>query len=389
LYNNCFLLTGTAKDVKSGKKIKKAMYVNKEGKIKTLFKWDPKNDRIIEENLQYYQMPYWRAKEMYDFYIANGWKCADEEIHDGIHTHGDNSLRISVWLEDAMWNDLHLLCIDFDKINGIVNETPFFSTCIEAADFVTRSQGGGYHCWFGVNKEIAAPLFEEINLTTHKHTKSFVCAISLTSNGEDKFDVFCCNGRLVHEYEPWQPNRGVTDKTQTIYKLFKQYVEIKKKPDVDFWEDAEGKHIVLEGMPEDVMREQMTKQQQEVLDDLKLKDAGCTREQWFWVGCNIKEVFGEELGGSVWLWWSRQGENYQRQACVNTWGEINRRKTQLRDYNWDRIMESNILAQKEQELKEIAKKVQRNEQRVKDNLILKEISSLQIKNSAELIRRFL
>lgn len=343
MYNNCFLLTGVAKDVKTGKQIKKAMYIDKNRKVKTLYKWDPKNDRIIEENLQYYQMPYWRAKAMLDDYIYSGEAPTIGPPEWGILTKGAETLRVSLWLEDAKWDDLYLLCVDFDKFHGVIGETEFFRKCLSLCDFHTRSQGGGYHCWFGVRRPLADRLFEEINLTTHRGTKSFVCAINLTSDGNDKFDVFCCNGRLVHEHEPWQPDRGVSDKTQELYELFKQYVQIKKKEHIDYWEDAEGKHIVLEGMDEETLREKAreTKWGDKallILDDLKEKDAGCARGPWFWVGCNIKEVFDEELGGSVWLWWSRQGENYQPQACVNTWGEICRRKVQLLDYGWGQIL---------------------------------------------------
>lgn len=340
MYNNCFILTGISR-LKNGKLIKKGMYI-KDGKVKTLYKWDTHYNKVIEENLQYYQLDYSMAQAILYNYWTNGKR-----------TKGDESLRIGIWLEDAKWNDLYLLCIDFDKVNGEIIHTPFFNQCLKLCNFYTRSQSGGYHCWFGIDYETARPLFEKINLTTHRHTKSFVCSINLTSNGEDKFDIFCRNGRIIYEYEDWNIKRGVTDKTIELHQLLKQYLTLEKKKDIDFWEDASGIHISLEGLPEELLLEQMNERQKKIFFTLYNRDASSQRNYWFRIGCNIKEVFGEELGGSVWLWWSKQGDNYQPQACVNTWGEICRRKTELEDLDWMEILEVNGIEQFKKEKEEI------------------------------------
>ena len=49
-----------------------------------------------------------------------------------------------------MFGNLHIFVIDFDKIDGTVEtESVFFKEAKELADKVTRSQGGGYHMFYG------------------------------------------------------------------------------------------------------------------------------------------------------------------------------------------------------------------------------------------------
>lgn len=81
--------------------------------------------------------------------------------------------------------------IDFDKIDGEINTgSSFFQAAYQLADKVTRSQGGGYHMFYGVDKTAATPLFDGINLLTADGTPSFVCKMSnVTTDGKNKVDT--------------------------------------------------------------------------------------------------------------------------------------------------------------------------------------------------------
>jgi hypothetical protein len=317
-YNNCFVISGICKQ-DNGKKIKKCYFI-KNGEAKPLWiKGTP-------ENIQYRQLSYANALQTLNDYFTNGKRQA-----------GDESLRVSIWLENAKYGNLSLFCIDFDEYD---EKSGFFQSAYKLADKVTRSQSGGYHMWYGINRQKAEPLFNSINLTTRQGTKSFVCNVGNVADG-NKVDLFCENGRLIHEYEQWDNNTVLTDKTESLYELLNTYFIFKEKTSVNHWQDANGKHIQIEGLPESLLLKQMTKRQQLVFDDLKTKSPDCKQNEWYRIGVDIKHVFGEELGGSVFLYWSKEGLTYQPESLADTWDDICNNDNVLWNSEWAEIVEVN------------------------------------------------
>ena len=92
---------------------------------------------------KYYELSYEEAlTEYYRFWSSENWEKSNKV------------LRISLWLDNAMFGNLHIFVIDFDKIGGTVEtESAFFKAAKELADKVTRSQGGGYHMFYGIDKK--------------------------------------------------------------------------------------------------------------------------------------------------------------------------------------------------------------------------------------------
>lgn len=120
--------------------------------------------------------------------------------------------------------------IDFDKIDGEIDTgSSFFQVAHQLADKVTRSQGGGYHMFYGIDKTTATPLFDSINLLTADGTQSFVCKTgNITTDGKNKVDMFCDARHFIYEWEPWDNTVGLTDKTQVLYELIKENFELKR-----------------------------------------------------------------------------------------------------------------------------------------------------------------
>ena len=249
---------------------------------------------------RHYELSYRRAKENYDSY----W---DSERH----TKGDEDLRISLYLDNAKYGNLHIFVLDFDDYD---EESHFFSDAKQLADKVTRSQGGGYHMFYEVDKEVATPLFDSINLLASENSASFVCKTgAVTLDGTNKVDLFCDTRRLMYEWEPWDNTVGLTDKTQELYELIKANFELKRPMSGGKGKQTSGKggksYAMLEERPEEELLRQMSAEQREVFADLETKSSDCSSSQWFSIGIDIYHVFGAELGGKVFFLWSKPRHN--------------------------------------------------------------------------------
>lgn len=124
-YNNCFTLG--AKCWEKGKLIKIPVYIDHwDDTIQWLFGSKKGNKR------KDYELSYEEARTEYSrFWSSENWETSGKD------------LRVSLWLDNAMFGNLHIFVIDFDKIDGTVEtESAFFKAAKELADKVTRSQGG-------------------------------------------------------------------------------------------------------------------------------------------------------------------------------------------------------------------------------------------------------
>ena len=261
-------------------------------------------------------------------------------LHSKNRGRGAESLRVSLYLDNAKCGDLHLFVIDFDKVDGKVDtQSAFFQGAKSLADRVTRSQGGGYHMFYGVDKRAAAPLFDSINLLTAEGTESFVCKTGcVTTDGRNKVDMFCDALHFIYEWETWDNSLELTDKTQPLYELIKAHFQLKRPMDGNSGKrQSTGRNApLLDNVSEESLRQEMTDKQQKVFDDLKTQSSDCSREQWFSIGIDIFHVFGAELGGKVFRWWSAPGHSFQPQGCARTWENICSRgpKTELKNSIW-------------------------------------------------------
>ena len=261
-------------------------------------------------------------------------------LHSKNRGRGAESLRVSLYLDNAKCGDLHLFVIDFDKVDGKVDtQSAFFQEAKGLADRVTRSQGGGYHMFYGVDKKAAAPLFDSINLLTAEGTESFVCKTGcVTTDGRNKVDMFCDALHFIYEWEAWDNSLELTDKTQPLYELIKAHFQLKRPMDGSNGKrQSTGRNTpLLDKVSEESLRQEMTEKQQKVFDDLKTQSSDCSREQWFSIGIDIFHVFGAELGGKVFRWWSAPGHSFQPQGCARTWENICSRgpKTELKNSIW-------------------------------------------------------
>lgn len=303
------------------------MYVNFQGDLLKL------NKKGGGKLLPYYKMAYAEAVSMLERYFTKN----DHFVTRG-HSPSESSVRVSLYLENAKYDNLHIFVIDFDKIDGVVEtDSTFFQSAKALADKVTRSQGGGYHMFYGVDKEKATPLFDSINLLTAKGTKSFVSKTrEFTLDRKNKVDMFCDALHFIYEWEPWDNSAGLTDKTQELYELIKANFSLKRPTDFDEWENADDGSIELEGLSEEMLKQKMNEKQKAVFEDLKTISCDCSREMWFRTGIDIYHVFDEELGGSVFLWWSKPGKSYRPQGCARTWNNVCRKgpKKELQNMKW-------------------------------------------------------
>lgn len=327
-YSNCFVLAG--KNQKENKVTKRAMYVNARGQVELLY------GGTQGKLAHYYQLTYDEAQKTYEDYVNGDY-----------HVEGDESLRVSLWLENAMYGNLHIFVMDFDDYD---ETAPFFQAAYHLADKVTRSQSGGYHMFFGVNKETATPLFDSINLLASKQAKSFVCKVACTTlDGSNKVDFFCDNGRLLYEWEPWDNTIPLTDKTQAVYELIRDNFSLNRPK--EFHSKSSNNHpksqkyqkaiqlIENDDYSEQELITQMSEPQKEVFADLKTISSDCPQSKWISIGINIFHVFGEELGGTVFSYWSRPGHSYQPQSCANAWDYIlELDDTNLNNRHWAEIM---------------------------------------------------
>ena len=276
----------------------------------------------------------------YELSYEDANRAMQTYLHSENQGRGAESLRVSLYLDNAKCGDLHLFVIDFDKVDGKVDtQSAFFQRAKSLADRVTRSQGGGYHMFYGVDKKAAAPLFDSINLLTAEGTESFVCKTGcVTTDGRNKVDMFCDALHFIYEWEAWDNSLELTDKTQPLYELIKTYFQLKRPMDGSSGKrQSTGRNApLLDKVSEESLRQEMTEKQQKVFDDLKTQSSDCSREQWFSIGIDIFHVFGAELGGKVFRWWSAPGHSFQPQGCARTWENICSRgpKTELKNSIW-------------------------------------------------------
>ena len=276
----------------------------------------------------------------YELSYEDANRAMQTYLHSENRGRSAESLRVSLYLDNAKCGDLHLFVIDFDKVDGKVDtQSAFFQRAKSLADRVTRSQGGGYHMFYGVDKKAAAPLFDSINLLTAEGTESFVCKTGcVTTDGCNKVDMFCDALHFIYEWEAWDNSLELTDKTQPLYELIKAHFQLKRPMDGSSGKrQSTGRNTpLLDKVSEESLRQKMTDKQQKVFDDLKTQSSDCSREQWFSIGIDIFHVFGAELGGKVFRWWSAPGHSFQPQGCARTWENICSRgpKTELKNSIW-------------------------------------------------------
>lgn len=328
-YNNCFTLG--EKCWHNGRLIKVPVFIDHyDDTIQNLY--GSKNG----DKRKYYELSYEEARtEYYRFRSSENWEKSSKV------------LRISLWLDNAMFGNLHIFVIDFDKIDGTVEtESVFFKEAKELADKVTRSQGGGYHMFYGVDKEKAEPLFDSINLLASENAASFVCKTgAVTRDGANKVDLFCDTGHFIYEWEPWDNTIGLTDKTRELYQLIKENFDLSRPMSSGKGKRTSGKggksYAMLEELSEGELLQQMSAEQREVFADLQTKSSDCSSSQWFSIGIDIYHVFGAELGGKVFFLWSKPGHSFQPQGCSLTWSNICDRgpDTELVNGRWADIMQ--------------------------------------------------
>jgi len=341
-YNNCFTLGGKRKQ-DNGHLLKVPMYIDEKGVPQLLY---GSTDGALRN---YYQLPYEKADKILNDYINGDY-----------HINGDESLRISLWLDNAMCGDLHIFVIDFDDYK---EDSPFFQAAYHLADKVTRSQSGGYHMFYGVNKEKATPLFDSINLLASQRAKSFVCKIGCaTLDNSNQVDFFCDNPRLIYEWESWDNTVLLTDKTQALYELIRDNFSLSRTKEYQYRQSKNTAHCSArkimdeENCFEDELLAQMSEPQKEVFTNLQTISSDCSRGPWLSVGINILHVFGADLGGSVFTWWSKPSYKYQPRTCANAWDYILdiEPDTVLNNRNWAEIMgiKANAFGYEERERKE-------------------------------------
>ena len=341
-YNNCFTLGGKRKQ-DNGYLLKVPMYIDEKGIPQLLY---GSTDGDLKN---YYQLPYEKADKILNDYVNGDY-----------HINGDESLRISLWLDNAMCGDLHIFIMDFDDYK---EDSPFFQAAYHLADKVTRSQSGGYHMFYGVNKEKATPLFDSINLLASQRAKSFVCKIGCaTLDNSNQVDFFCDNPRLIYEWESWDNTVLLTDKTQALYELIRDNFSLSRTKEYQYRQSkntahrSERKIMDDEDCSEDKLLAQMSEPQKEVFADLKTISSDCSHGPWISVGIDILHVFGANLGGFVFTWWSKQSHKYQPRTCADTWDYILdiEPKTILNNRNWAEIMgiTTNAFGYEERERKE-------------------------------------
>ena len=199
--------------------------------------------------------------------------------------------------------------------------------------------------FYGVDREKAEPLFDGINLLASRTAESFINKKSNTTlDGRNKVDFFCDALNFIYEWEEWDNNAGLTDRTQELYELITANFELTRPFDfgITFVGDADNGFICIEEMSEEMLLDEMTTEQRLVFSDLKNISCECSAAEWFSTGINIWHVFGDELGGSVFQWWSKPGHSYNGPGCATTWGNIDNRcmggATWLNSSRWRSIL---------------------------------------------------
>lgn len=326
-YNNCFVLGGKSKN-EDGKPVKVPMFIDKHGYVEKL--WGGKAGPLHG----LYALTYEQARRTLNAYLKGRKRVR-----------GDESLRVSLYLDNAMYGNLHVLVIDFDSFD---ENSGFFTRAKELADKVTRSQGGGYHMFYGIDKNTATPLFDSINLLASGNAKSFVSSTgNITLDGANKVDFFCDARHFIYEWEPWDNAAGLTDRTRGLYELIRDNFALKRPMDVG---QHRTRHRTASGaalrdeLDELDLLPRMNAAQKEVFEHLKDISPDCTRGEWFSIGLDIWHVFGDDLGGDVFRYWSEPGESFNPQGCAVTWENIMERgpDTHLNSRQWDAILHENV-----------------------------------------------
>ena len=143
-YNNCFTVGCKSKN-EDGSYGKIAAYFDPRfGIPRKLF------GGVDGKMRRYYKMTYGQAKQAIETYLQG------DNLPEGAKT-----LRVSLYLDNAMFGNLHIFVIDFDKWD---EESAFFQSAKALADKVTRSQGGGYHMFYGVDKEKATSICWQVRV---------------------------------------------------------------------------------------------------------------------------------------------------------------------------------------------------------------------------------
>ena len=326
-YNNCFVLGGKSKN-KDGKPVKVPMFIDKSGEPAKL------RGGKAGPLCGLYALTYEQARRTLNAYLNGGKRVK-----------GDESLRVSLYLDNAMYGNLHIFVIDFDSFD---EQSGFFQSAKNLADKVTRSQGGGYHMFYGIDKNAATPLFDSINLLASDSAKSYVRNLgAVTLDGTNKVDLFCDARHFIYEWEEWDNTAGLTDKTQSLYELIRDNFSMKRPMDVGGHgtrsRAGSNRAVLLDEMDELDLLPRMSDVQKEVFADLKTISSDCTRGEWFSIGLNIWHVFGDNLGGDVFRFWSEPGHSFNPQGCSVTWDNICERgpETKLCTRQWEAILHEN------------------------------------------------
>ena len=119
----------------------------------------------------------------------------------------------------------------------------------------------------------------------------------------------------MYKRQPWDNTIGLTDKTQELYQLIKENFDLSRPKSSGKGKRASGKdgksYTMLEELPEEELLQQMSAEQREVFADLeKTKSPHWKQKRWLSVGIDIFHVFGADLGGKVFLYWSKPGETF-------------------------------------------------------------------------------
>lgn len=330
LYNNCFVLGGKSKN-ENGAPVKVPMFIDKYGYPAKL--WGGKVGALH----RFYEMSYEQACRTLNAYL-NGSK----------RVKGDESLRVSLYLDNAMCGNLHIFVIDFDSFD---ENSGFFQSAKSLADKVTRSQGGGWHMFYGIDKDVATPLFDSINLLASGNASSYICHTgAVTLDGANKVDLFCDARHFIYEWEKWDNAVGLTDRTQSLFELLRDNFTFKRPMEAGQHGTrrrvADGGAVLLDEKDELELLPRMNDAQREIFDDLKTISSDCTRGEWFSIGLNIWHVFGDDLGGDVFRFWSEPGQSFNPQGCSVTWDNICERgpETKLCNRQWEAILHEAVVS---------------------------------------------
>lgn len=327
-YNNCFTLGAKSKN-ENGAPVKVPVFIDRDSCPMKL--WGGKEGSLSRS----YKLSYEQACRTLNTYL------------NGKRANGDNgSLRVSLYLDNAMCGNLHIFVIDFDRFD---ENSSFFQSAKSLADKVTRSQGGGWHMYYGIDKDVATPLFDSINLLASGNASSYICHTgAVTLDGANKVDLFCDARHFIYEWEEWDNTVGLTDRTQSLFELLQDNFTFKRPMEAGQHgtrrRAADGGAVVLDEKDELELLPRMNDAQREIFDDLKTISSDCTRGEWFSIGLNIWHVFGDDLGGGVFRLWSEPGQSFNPQGCSVTWENIMERgpDTHLNNRRWDAILHENL-----------------------------------------------